>query len=269
MLSNISRLLTYACALLYGILGVLLFLFPAQLAPVFAWKVTAFMTMTIGGWCLGNAWLAYITAHRWEWKLVYTSLIYLWLFGISELIVLFLFHSKLKLESPIACLYFITLIMNVLTAFIGIFDYLRIRPSNESSGLTITKVQSLPAVAFVIFVGFLGLYGLTAQIGSPGTNAGIFPEVMSLFTLRSFGAFYFSLALAVMPFFWDRSLRSILHHSFAAFGLIIFITVAAFVFIHLFNFVERPSGLAYFGAYLAVGIPLFFVLRKFGTGTGN
>jgi hypothetical protein len=35
------------------------------------------MTITIGGWCLGNAWLAYINARRWEWKLVYSSLIYL------------------------------------------------------------------------------------------------------------------------------------------------------------------------------------------------
>jgi len=74
MLSNLSRWLTYTCALLYAILGALLFLFPAQLAPVFAWKVTAFMTITIGGWCLGNAWLAYINARRWEWKLVYISL---------------------------------------------------------------------------------------------------------------------------------------------------------------------------------------------------
>jgi hypothetical protein len=267
MLSNTSRLLTYLCAILYGFLGVLLFLLPSQLAPVFAWKVTAFMTITIGGWCLGNAWLAYINARRWEWKLVYTSLIYLWLFGVGELIVLFLFRDKLKLEHPIAWLYFITLIVNTLTAFVGVFDYLRIRPSNKLSGPAITKIQRLPVIAFVIFVGFLGLYGLTVQIGAPGTNAGIFPEVMSLFTLRSFGVFYFSLALAVVPYFWDRSLNSILHHSFAAFGLIVFITAAAFIYIRLFNLVERPGGLAYFGAYLVVGIPLIFVFRKYGTGT--
>jgi hypothetical protein len=113
----------------------------------------------------------------------------------------------------------------------------------------------------------LGLYGLTAQIGAPGTNAGIFPEVMSLFTLRSFGVFYFSLALGVVPYFWDRNLNAILHHSFAAFGLIVFITAAAFVYIHLFDFSNRPGGLLYFIAYLAVGIPLFFIFGKFGTGT--
>ena len=119
----------------------------------------------------------------------------------------------------------------------------------------------------MIFVGSLGLYGLTAQIGDIGTNAGIFPEVMSLFTLRSFGVFYLSLALGVVPYFWDRSLNAILHHSFAAFGLILFITAAAFMYIGLFDFAERPGGLAYFGAYLVVGIPLIFVFRKYGTGT--
>jgi hypothetical protein len=266
MLSNLSRWLTYLCALLYAVLGALLFILPEQLAPVFAWKVTAFMTMTIGGWCLGNAWLAYISARRWEWKLVFSSLIYLWLFGIGELIVLFVFRDKLKLEHPIAWLYFITLIINVLAAFVGVFDYLRIRPSNKLSGIAITKVQSLPAVAFVLLVGFLGFYGLTAQIGDIGTNAGIFPEVMSLFTLRSFGVFYLSLALGVVPYFWNRSLNAILHHSFAAFGLILFITAAAFVYIGLFNFSEHPGGLAYFGAYLVVGIPLTLVFRKYGTG---
>ena len=267
MLSTTSRSLTYLCALLYGVLGISLFLMPEQLSPVFAWKVTAFMTMTIGGWCIGNAWLAYITSRRWEWKLVYSSLIYLWLFGIGELIVLFFFRDKLKLEHPIAWLYLITLIVNVLAAFVGVFDYLRLRPSNKLSGTAITKIQSLPAVAFVLFVGFLGLYGLTAQIGDIGTNGGIFPEVMSLFTLRSFGVFYFALALGVIPYFWDRSLNAVLHHSFAAYGLIVFITAAAFVYIGLFNFAERPGGLAYFGAYFAVGIPLIFIFRKYGTGS--
>ena len=56
MLSNTSRLLTYLTGILYAILGFLLFFLPEQLAPVFAWKVTPFMAMTIGGWCIGNVW---------------------------------------------------------------------------------------------------------------------------------------------------------------------------------------------------------------------
>ncbi len=266
MLSNASRWLTYLTAILYAIVGALLFLFPERLAPVFAWSVTAFMTMTIGGWCLGNAWLAWITARRWQWSLVYTSLIYLWLFGLGELLVLFNFRDRLVLVHPIAWLYLITLIVNTITALVGIMDWLRIRPQLASSVPPINTRQYAALIAFILFVGFLGLYGSSAQIGAPGTNGGIFPEVMSLFTLRSFGMFYLSLSLAVIPYLWNRNLNAILHHSIAAYGLIIFITAAAFVYIGLFDFAARPGGLAYFGAYLAVGIPLIFTFRKHGTG---
>jgi hypothetical protein len=267
MLSNTARWLTYLLAILYAIVGFFLFILPGQLAPVFAWKVTPFMTMTIGGWCLGNAWLAWITARRWQWSLVYSTLIYLWLFGLGELLVLFNFRDKLVLVHPIAWLYLVTLVVNALTAVIGIIDWLRIRPVLTSSGSSFTLSQNAAVIAFVLFVGFLGLYGSFAQIGAPGTNGGIFPEAMSLFTLRSFGMFYLSLALGVVPYLWNKNVRAILHHGFAAYGLIIFITIAAFVYIGLFDFAAKPGGLAYFVAYLAVGIPLLFVFRKLGTGT--
>lgn len=266
MLSNLSRWLTYTTALLYGVLGAALFLLPEQLAPVFAWNVTAFMTMTIGGWCLGNAWLAFISARRWDWKRIYPSMLYLWLFGISQMLVVVSFREKLKLEHPLAWLYLLTLGLNVLTAAVGLADWLRVRPSHAFNGEALTLAQRWPAFGFVLFVGFLGLYGLIAPIGAPGTQGGIFPEIMSAFTLRSFGAFYACLALAVVPSFWEKNLQTILHQAFAAYGLIFCITLAAFLYIQLFDFAARPGGLAYFGAYLVVGIPLLFVFRKYGTG---
>lgn len=266
MLSNISRWLTYLLALLYTILGAALFFLPTQLAPVFAWKVTPFMTMTIGGWALGNAWLAWITARRWQWSLVYTTLIYLWLFGLGELLVLFNFRDKLVLAHPIAWLYLITLIVNAIAAIVGFLDWLRIRPALTSTRGGFTAVQGAAVIAFILFVGFLGLYGSFAQIGAPGTKGGIFPEEMSLFTLRSFGMFYLTLTLGVIPFLWDRNVNALLHHGFASYGLIIFITMAAFIYIGLFDFAARPGGLLYFFAYLIVGIPLIFVFRKLGTG---
>ena len=200
MLSNTSRLFTYLNALLYAVLGAFLFFLPKQLAPVFAWKVTAFMAMTIGGWCLGNAWLAWITARRWQWSLVYSALLYLWLFGMAELIVLFIFRDKLKLEHPIAWMYSVTLIVNVISAFVGVSELLR-KPLNARSDAGFNMSQRVVVNAFVIFVGFLGVYGCTAQIGAPATNGEIFPEIMSLFTLRSFGVFYLTLTLGVVPIY--------------------------------------------------------------------
>lgn len=269
MLSNLSRWLTYLLVILYAILGALLFILPETLAPVFAWKVTPFMTMTIGGWALGNAWLALFAARRWQWSLVYTSLLYLWLFGIGELLVLFNFRDKLVLAHPIAWLYLITLLTNVLAALIGIMDWLRLRPSTKSSGAAFSGFLYIGLIGFILFVGFLGIYGSTAQIGAPGTSGGIFPEVMSLFTLRSFGMFYLTLAAGVIPFLWNRNLNAILHHGIASYGLIIFITIAAFVYLGLFDFASRPGGALYFAAYLGVGIPLLFIFRKLGTGASN
>ena len=266
MLSSFSRWLTDLCALLYALLGALLFLLPGQLAPVFAWKVTPFMTMTIGGWCLGNAWLAYICARRWQWRLIYTALIYFWLFGIGELLVVFQFRSKLALGHPIAWLYLTTLIINALAAIMGLSDWWRIHPSTRWSGTPVSSGHRLAAIGFVLFAGFLGIYGMTAQLGAPGTNGGIFPETMSLFTLRSFGVFYFCLAVAALPLIADRNLNTLLHHSYASYGLILAITAAALANLRLFDFTGRPGGLLYFAAYFMLGIPLFFALRNLGTG---
>jgi hypothetical protein len=266
MLSRASRILTYALALLYAITGAGLFLLPDALAPVFAWKVTPFITMTIGGWCLGNAWLAWISARRWQWALIYTALIYLWIFGLLEATVLFAFRANLRLIHPIAWSYLTTLALNVVAALVGLFDWFRIRPNVEDLGAPVGRWSRIAALAFVVFVGFLGVYGMLVQSGAPGTNGGIFPEVVSLFTLRSFGAFYLSLALAALPLLAQTRLGTALHHGYAAFGLIVFITIAAFVYIGLFDFVHRPGGLAYFAAYLVVGIPLLFVFRRLGTG---
>jgi hypothetical protein len=267
MLSNLSRWLTYLLAVLYAVLGTLLFLLPETLAPVFAWNVTPFMVMTIGGWCLGNAWLAWLTARRWRWGLVYAALIYLWLFGFGELIVLYAFRDKLVLAHPIAWMYLITLIVNVIAALAGPLDWVHLRSMGEPAGAHMPLLLRIGTVLFILIVGFFGFYGTTAQIGAPGTNGGIFPEVMSLFTLRSFGVFYLSLALAVVPLLWERNTNPLLHYAMAAYGLIVFITLAAFVYIRLFDFSAKPGGMAYFAAYFAVGIFFLIAFRKIGTGT--
>ena len=165
-----------------------------------------------------------------------------------------------------AWLYLTALGANVLAALVGILDWLRRRPVSVFSGARVGTGHRAAVVAFVVFVGFLGGYGMVAQIGSPGTNGGIFPEEMSLFTLRSFAAFYLALALAALPLIMERSLSTLLHHSIASYGLIAAITAAAFANIGLFDFRQRPGGLLYIGAYLIVGIPLLFAFSRLGTG---
>ncbi len=149
---------------------------------------------------------------------------------------------------------------------IGTADWLRIRPARGAFGRPAMKSARVFGIAFVIFVGFLGIYGMVAPNGAVGTSGGIFPEVMSDFTLRSFGAFYLSLALGATVLLAERNLATQLHHGFASSGLIVAITAAAFLNLKLFDFVARPGGLAYFGAYLVVGFILLVAFIRFGTG---
>lgn len=266
MLSSTSRILTYLTSILYAILGALLFFLPEALAPVFAWKVTPFMTMTIGGWCIGNAWLAFVTAQRWDWKLVYPALYYLWAFGITELAVLFAFRNNLVLVHPIAWLYFITLCVNVLTAIVGLIDFFRTQPSRQAGGPATMSLHRIMALVFVAIVGLLAVYGLFARVGDVGTNGGIFPEVMSLFTLRSFAVFYLSLTIGALPLIRERNLSVLLNHAYASYALVIFITAAIFAYLGIFDFAGHPGQLIYVGAYFLVGIPILLVLLREGTG---
>jgi hypothetical protein len=269
MLSNTSRGLTYLLAILYAILGFLLLFFSKQLAPVFAWKVTAFMAATMGGWCLGNAWSAFFTARRWKWKLVYPALIYLWIFGLSELTVLIAFRDKLVLQHPIAWLYFATIALNALTALLGIYEWLRLRPTIESFGDQAKPFHYLLISAFVLIVAGLAVYGLYAQIGNAGTNGGVFPEVMTLFTLRAFAAFYLSLSVSAAVMLRERNLPTLLNYGFSSFMLVIAITAAIFMYFNLFDFSVHPGQYIYVGAYFLIGIPLTLTILKEGTGAAS
>jgi len=266
MLSNVSRWLTYLTAVLYAILGICLFFLSETLAPVFAWKVTPFMTATMGGWCIGNAWSAFFSARRWDWKLVYPALVYLWIFGVAELMVLIAFRDKLTLQHPIAWLYFLTICVNALTAIVGVYDLLRLRPGSESFGPQAKRYHYVLIGGFVAIVVGLAIYGLYAQIGDVGTNGGVFPEIMSLFTLRAFAAFYFSLSISAAVGLRERNLLTLLNYGFSSYLLVVAITTAIFVYFHLFDFTNHPGQLIYVGAYFLVGIPLTITLLREGTG---
>lgn len=266
MLSNSSRQLTFLTAGLYGILGLILMVAPAQMAPVFPWKVTPFMTMTIGAWCVGNAWLAWTSARRWEWGLVRTSLFYLWLFGLLQSAVLFEFREKLQLGSPLAWLYLAAIGLNLLTALWGITDWVRRRPAARLGGPPPGPALRVATLAFIAFVGFIAIYGLRVTLGGRGTSGTIFPEIMSLFTLRSFAVFYLALALSAVPLLWADSRDTLLHHIYGSYGLLVTITFATFVYIDRFDFVAKPKGLIYLGAYLGVGAATGYVMLKYGTG---
>ncbi len=264
MLSSVSWYLTYTLAALYALLGTILFFMPEAAATMFAWKVSPFVAMTIGGWCLGNAWLAWVCTRRWDWSLTYAPLLYLWLFGLFQAIVVIAFRDKLLLSNGLAWLYLGALAVNCTAAGIGISEWVLHRPALRLVGAPMTMTARVFTVAYVVFVLFLGLYGTLSTAGGRGGR--VFPEVISLFTLRSFGALYLALALSAAPLIVAKGLAPLQHTGYASFGLIVFITAAALLNLRLFDFVNRPLGMLYIGAYLAVGLVVAVYLLRLGTG---
>jgi len=266
MLSSSARSLTFAVAVLYAVLGTLLFLAPHWAAPNFAWKVSPLVAMTIGGWCLGNAWAAYVVARRWRFSLILSGLVYLALFGLFQTGVVIAFWPVLKLGHWLAWLYLAALALNLVQAIVWVIDALRTRPAIETLGGRTSSRDIAVDVVFILLVAFLGLYGLLAPQGARGLHGGIFPEILTPFSLRAFGAFYLSVALGPLTLLIVRGVDSALTHMYLSWGLILFITLAALAFIGVFDLAGRPGQWIYLGIYVAVGLVTAIYMLRGGTG---
>jgi hypothetical protein len=250
MLSSLSRSLTYLSAICYLLLGAVLFLAPTWSSGQFPWNVSPLVVMTIGGWCLGNAVFAWQGARLWEWKLVYPSLIYLWLFGVFEATVLVAFRDKVNLGSIVSFGYVLTIGINVLAALVGIFDLLRLRPGSQVDGVPVPGYVRGLTIFFTLNLSILALGGLLAKAGGLSTEAGIFPEPLTLFTVRAFAAFFSAICLSALSVIWARNLTPMFPYGLAGVLLIVPILIAAFVNIDKFDFAGRPGGILYVGAYV-------------------
>src|SRR5919199_2457657 len=128
-LSERSRLLTRASGLAFAVLGLVFFVAPKWSADEFPWRVTAFMAMTMGGWCLGNAFMAWVATRDWRWASVQSVLVYLWVFAAVEVAVLIWFRDLIRFEGLLTWPYLITLALALVTAVVGVIDLAPVHPS--------------------------------------------------------------------------------------------------------------------------------------------
>jgi hypothetical protein len=256
MISLLSRTLIRILAILYTVLGVILFVAPTWSAANFSWKISPFVAMTMGGWSLGNAFTAWDTARIGRWSLVYANVTYLSVFGLLEAAVLILFRDKLILNVPMAWPYLLALALNVIVVALLAIEWLRTKPEISKEGSEVPTWVRWLMVGFILFVGFLSLYGWVSDPEGHGTDASIFPEVLSMFTLRAFASFYAALASAVVPLIWTKGSSAVLTLGRAGMSFIIVITIAALANLNKFNFAEHPGQMLYLGAYVGA----FFVL---------
>lgn len=262
-LSTFSRGLTYISAAFYFLVGLTMFLAPVWTSANFAWKVSPFVAMTIGAWCLGNAAMAYESARVWRWTITHPALVYLWMFAMAETGVLVFFWSKVVLTSPIAWAYALALLVAVLTAFVGVVETMIRRPVVTSIGAPIEKWVRAGMVFFIIVVGTLALGGLQAQQGGLSTEAVVFPETLTLFTVRAFAVFFGSLVIAGIPLMRSGGIAPLYFILRPGILLIIPILIAAFANLDKFDFAARPLGLGYFAAYIGTLIFALIVLQRY------
>lgn len=256
MISPLPRTLIRVLAIFYAMLGVILFVAPDWSAANFSWKISPFVAMTMGGWSLGNAFTAWDTARIGRWSLVYGNAVYLCMFGVLESAVLILYRGKLILDAAMAWPYLLALTLNVIIAVLLIVEWLRTRPAVGTEGYRVPAWIRWLMVFFVLFVSLLALYGWVSGAEGHGTDASIFPEALSLFTLRAFAAFYAALGGIVFPMLWSKGMSAPHIVGRAGMAFVVAITIPALVKINTFHFAEHPGQLIYLGAYIGA----FFVI---------
>lgn len=261
VLSPISHILIRIMAGLFSVLGLVLFFAPDWAVTNFPWKISPFVAMTMGGWYLGSAFIAWDCARIWRWSRIFAELVLLWLFSLFEIVVLIFHREALRFDTAMAWLYLLSIGVAAITAVTGIVDFIRLRPVLISEGTPVGLLMKMGMVIFIAVVLFISVVPLMGA--SVALNGKIIPDKLTLFTAHSFGAFYLAIALSPLPLLWAKGMTPILQLERGGLALIIAILAAALVNLDKFDFANRPGGLIYLGAYLTVFIVILATLVYF------
>jgi hypothetical protein len=249
-------------SLLYLALGVVLFAAPEFAASEFPWSVSPMAAMTIGGWLLGNGVAMWFAAAPGPAPRVLPALAYLVAFSGAELLVVIAFRGALDLGAVLAIPYLITLGVSLIAAA---FAMLELR-----KGSTVVLVEDLPLasttrwllVGLFVFIAALSVGGFLAGPDGLSTSGQIFPESLTLFSVRAFAAFYLALAIGVATLLARPGIASAVMLGIAGVALIVPILGAALLNLGAFDFAGRPLGIVYLGTYAVVLLPAAgFILR--------
>jgi hypothetical protein len=260
-LSSVSHKLMVITTVAFGLIGLVLFCAPTWSAANFSWKISPMVAMTMGGWYLGTAVMAGLVVYYRRWNVIYSCMLYVSVFSLTETAVLLIHSAKLKLDALLAWPYIGMLGIAILTSLLVLMDWLRQKPRLTNEGKPLAAWVRNTMLAFIIFV--FSLSGVAFSGHWIGLNGGIFPEPLSLFTLHSFGAFYFSLACSVIALQRVPRLSAVTVHVWGGLALISSITAAAFIYLPSFDFSKHPYQSIYLGVYLlALALSLIYLWNE-------
>ena len=265
-LRPVLRGLVALLAVAFFLLGAILFVAPGWSSGRFAWPTSAFVTMTIGGWCLGTAWIALRVARDPAWDRSIGLLVYLWVFGILQAVVAVWFRSHIQSAHVLTWLYLVCIGLGVVVAVVGIVELIRSKPSLREGPAFPAWLRTLVWI-FAVGVGLIAAVAFLHP--SSGATRRVFPERISPFTIRAFGAFFGSLAIGALALVPNRSLRAVYAFAVGGMGLIVPILAASFVYVSVFDLGAHPLQLAYIGAYVVVGVVTAWFVIRFSGGASD
>jgi hypothetical protein len=249
-LSPASRWLARVMAAAYLLLGLAMFAFPDWSAHHFPWKVSSFVAITLGSYLLGNAWIAAVAQHTWTFASVYSSLLYLWLFGVLETAVVVIHRDKLITGAVLTIPYLIVLGLTVIAAAVGLAEWARRRPPLRSGGIAMPGLVRGLQVGFVIVVAFIAAVVLSGPAAAH--DAHYFPVPLTSFTLGALGVFYLSLSLSVLAMITQPRMATLATYLRGTIVLLVVIVIATLLYVGTFHFGAHPKRIVYLGTYLVV-----------------
>jgi hypothetical protein len=243
----------------YVATGIPLFVAPSWASENFAWKVSPFVAMTAGAWCLGTAVFAGWAVVERRWAPIRPCIAYVLAFGATQLGVALYESDLLRTDVALSWPYLAALGLSVAGGLLAVVDGgRRLGPDRRPGGVAVTGWMRAADVFFVVFVWALAAVAFWAP--ERATNGAIFPEPLSLFSLRAFGVFYLSLGIGFAVLVADRRADAIRVGLWCGLTLIAPILAATVVYADSFDLDDHPGQLAYPTAYVAAAVGAVVIL---------
>ena len=233
--------------------GLGLFLLPEYAADNFAWAVSPFLAMTIGGWAIGLGMMSLDAARGWArdgLSRVYASVVAVWLFCVLELAVVIGFAGALRTDHWLTYPYLLALALGVISAALGAPVLWRRRRLLAAQG------DGNPGWVRAVYALFaLGTFGLAvAALTLDVSTASVVPEPLSRFSASAFAAFLAALGCGALPMVVTRDVEPAAQYARAGLFPNVLVLAAALGFSSSFDLGARPGGWLYIGAYVLAAV---------------
>ncbi|HUP83577.1 MAG TPA: hypothetical protein VM284_05235 [Candidatus Limnocylindria bacterium] len=248
-----SKTLLSIAGLVLIFVGAAMFLLPEYGVENFAWNVSPFVAMTIGGWSIGMGLMALDAARLWArngLSRVYAAVVAVWLFCVLELAVVVGFAPLLRSDHWLTYPYVLALGLGAVSAVLGAPTLWRRRPLLATQGEGTPRWLRATYAVFAVVTLALAVAALVVDTSVPR----VVPEPLSDFSATAFAAFLVALGAAALPMAVTNDIEPQVQFARAGIFPDVLALAAAASFSSTFDFAAHPGNWLYIGAYVAVAV---------------